>query len=113
VYAGNVLANAYNLSRQGEYELAVDWSYGLIEDSQQEFSQMMQAESKGIVSKVEIRQWLNPDETLEEAEQKIREIKESDPSVEELLGGDPIQEEEYRKQRNDRIVNTALNKMGL
>lgn len=112
-YACNVLANAYNLSPQGEYELAFDWSYGLIEDPQQEFSQMMQAESKGIVSKVEIRQWLNPDETLEEAEQKIQEINESDPSITELLGGDPIQEEEDRKQRNDRIVNTALNKMGL
>jgi A118 family predicted phage portal protein len=112
-YACNVLANAYNLSPQGEYELEFDWSYGLIEDPEQEFNQMMQAESKGIVSKVEIRQWLNPDETLEEAEQKIQEIKESDPSVEELLGGNPTQEEEDRKQRNDRIVNTALNKMGL
>jgi hypothetical protein len=108
-----VLANAYNLSPQGEYEIAFDWSYSLLEDPQQEFSQLMQAESKGIVSKVEIRQWLNPDETLEEAEQKIQEIKESNPSVEELLGGNPIQEEEDRKQRNDRIVNTALNKMGL
>lgn len=85
-YACNVLANAYNLSPQGEYELAFDWSYGLIEDPQQEFSQMMQAESKGIVSKVEIRQWLNPDETLEEAEAKIKEIKENNPSVKDLLG---------------------------
>lgn len=85
-YACNVLANAYNLSPQGEYELAFDWSYGLIEDPQQEFSQMMQAESKGIVSKVEIRQWLNPDETLEEAEEKIKEIEESNPDIKQLLG---------------------------
>ena len=85
-YACNVLANAYNLSPQGEYELAFDWSYGLIEDPQQEFSQMMQAESKGIVSKVEIRQWLNPDETLEEAEAKIKEIEESNPDIKQLLG---------------------------
>lgn len=85
-YACNVLANAYNLSPQGEYELAFDWSYSLIEDPQQEFSQMMQAESKGIVSKVEIRQWLNPDETLEEAEAKIKEIEESNPDIKQLLG---------------------------
>lgn len=85
-YACNVLANAYNLSPQGEYELAFDWSYGLIEDPQQEFSQMMQAESKGIVSKVEIRQWLNPDETLEEAEEKIKEIEKSNPDIKQLLG---------------------------
>ena len=85
-YACNVLANAYNLSPQGEYELAFDWSYSLLEDTQQEFSQMMQAESKGIVSKVEIRQWLNPDETLEEAEEKIKEIEESNPDTKLLLG---------------------------
>ena len=85
-YACNVLANAYNLSPQGEYELAFDWSYSLLEDTQQEFSQMIQAESKGIVSKVEIRQWLNPDETLEEAEEKIKEIEESNPDIKQLLG---------------------------
>ena len=85
-YACNVLANAYNLSPQGEYKIAFDWSYSLLEDLQQEFSQMMQAESKGIVSKVEIRQWLNPDETLEEAEEKIKEIQENNPSIKDLLG---------------------------
>ena len=85
-YSCNVLANAYNLSPQGEYELAFDWSYGLIEDPQQEFSQMILAESKGIVSKVEIRQWLNPDESLEEAEAKIKEIEASNPDIRQLLG---------------------------
>lgn len=87
-YACNVLANAYNLSPQGEYELKFDWSYGLIEDPQQEFSQMMQAESKSIVSKAEIRQWLKPDETLKEAEEKIKEIQESNPDIKQLLGTD-------------------------
>ena len=85
-YACNVLANAYNLSPQGEYELKFDWSYSLLEDPQQEFSQMMQAESKGIVSKVEIRQWLNPDETLEEAEKQIKDIEKSNPNIKDLLG---------------------------
>ena len=85
-YACNVLANAYNLSPQGEYELKFDWSYSLLEDPQQEFSQLMQAESKGIVSKVEIRQWLNPDETLEEAEKQIKEIEKSNPNIKDLLG---------------------------
>ena len=85
-YACNVLANAYNLSPQGEYELDFDWSYSLLEDPQQEFNQMMQCESKGIFSKVEIRQWMNPGETLEEAEKKIKEIEENEPSVEDLIG---------------------------
>ena len=85
-YACNVLANAYNLSPQGEYELDFDWSYSLLEDPQQEFNQMIQCESKGIISKVEIRQWMNPGETLEEAEKKIKEIEESNPDIKQLLG---------------------------
>ena len=85
-YACNVLANAYNLSPQGEYELDFDWSYSLLEDPQQEFNQMIQCESKGIISKVEIRQWMNPGETLEEAGKKIKEIEESNPDIKQLLG---------------------------
>lgn len=85
-YACNVLANAYNLSPQGEYELDFDWSYSLLEDPQQEFNQMIQCESKGIISKVEIRQWMNPGETLEEAEKKIKEIEDSNPDIKQLLG---------------------------
>ena len=85
-YACNVLANAYNLSPQGEYELSFDWSYSLLEDTSTEWSQMTWAQSKGIVSKVEIRQWLKPDETLEESEKAIKEIEEQEPSVDDLLG---------------------------
>lgn len=86
IYSANVLANAYNLSPQGEYELSFDWDYSLLEDSQETFSQLITAQSKGIVSEVEIRQWMNPDETLEESQKAIDEIKASEPSVEELIG---------------------------
>lgn len=85
-YACNVLANAYNLSPQGEYELNFDWSYSLLEDTSTEWSQMTWAQSKGIVSKVELRQWLKPDETLEESEKAIQEIEEQEPSADDLLG---------------------------
>ena len=85
-YACNVLANAFNLSPQGEYELNFDWSYSLLEDTQVEWSQLTLALSKGIVSKVEVRQWLKPDETLEESEKAIKEIEESEPTTDELLG---------------------------
>ena len=85
-YACNVLANAYNLSPQGEYELSFDWSYFLLEDTSTEWSQMTWAQSKGIVSKVEIRQWLKPDETLEESEKAIQEIEEQEPSYDDLMG---------------------------
>lgn len=85
-YACNVLANAYNLSPQGEYELDFDWSYSLLEDTATEWSQMIYAENKGIMSKVELRQWLKPDETLEESEKAIEEIAKTQPSVDDLLG---------------------------
>lgn len=86
-YACNVLANAFNLSPQGEYELDFDWSYSLLEDTAIEWNQLIMAQNKGIVSKVEIRQWLRPDETLEESEKAIEEIKEQEPSMEDLVGG--------------------------
>lgn len=85
-YACNVLANAYNLSAQGEYNVSFEWSYSLLEDTQQEWSQLTYAQNKGIISKVELRQWLKPDETLEESEKAIKDIEESEPSVEDLLG---------------------------
>ena len=85
-YACNVLANAYNLSPQGEYELSFDWSYALLEDTQTEWNQLTYGENKGVISKVELRQWLKPDETLEEAEKKIKEIEDSNPDIKQLLG---------------------------
>ena len=85
-YACNVLANAYNLSAQGEYTLDFDWSYSLLEDTATEWSQLTYAQNKGVVSKVELRQWLKPDETLEESQKAIKEIEEQEPSVDDLLG---------------------------
>lgn len=85
-YACNVLANAYGLSSQGDYQVDFDWSYALLEDTQTEFNQLMQGEAKGIIKKVEIRQWMKPDETLEESQKAIDEIKEEQPDIEELLG---------------------------
>lgn len=86
LYACDVLANYYNLTPQGEYELSTDWSYSLLEDSQQEFSQLLQGESRGVIKKSELRQYLKPHETLEEAQAVIDEIKEQNPNVNDLLG---------------------------
>ena len=85
-YACNVLANAYNLSPQGNYEVSFEWSYGLIEDTQTEWSQLIWANNNGIVSDVEVRQWLKPDETIEESQKAIDEIKEQNPSIDDMLG---------------------------
>ena len=88
LYSANVLANAYNLTPQGEYEVSFDWDYSLLEDSQEAFSQLITAQSKGIVSEVEVRQWLKPDETIEDSQKAIEEIKASEPTVEDLVGNE-------------------------
>ena len=88
LYSANVLANAYNLTPQGEYEVSFDWDYSLLEDSQETFTQLITAQSKGIVSEVEVRQWLKPDETLEDSQKAIEEIKASEPTVEDLMGNE-------------------------
>lgn len=85
LYSANVLANAYNLTPQGEYEVNFDWDYSLLEDSQETFSQLITAQSKGIISEVEVRQWLKPDETIEDSQKAIEEIKASEPTVEDLI----------------------------
>ena len=85
LYAANVLANAYNLTPQGDYEVSFDWDYSLLEDSQETFGQLITAQAKGIISEVEIRQWLKPDETLEDSQKAIEEIKASEPSVETIM----------------------------
>lgn len=85
LYSANVLANAYNLTPQGDYEVSFDWDYSLLEDSQEAFSQLITAQSKGIVSEVEVRQWLKPDETLEDSQKAIEEIKASEPTVEQIM----------------------------
>lgn len=88
LYSANVLANAYNLTPQGDYEVSFDWDYSLLEDSQETFSQLITAQSKGIISEVEVRQWLKPDETLEDSQKAIEEIKASEPSVQQLVGNE-------------------------
>ncbi len=92
--ACNVLANAFNLSVQGEYTLSFEWSYGLVEDPQTEWSQMIWANNNGIVKDVEVRQWLKPDETIEESQKVIDEIKEAEPNVDDLLGTKQKEEKE-------------------
>ena len=88
LYSANVLANAYNLTPQGEYEVSFDWDYSLLEDSQETFGQLITAQAKGIISEVEVRQWLKPDETLEDSQKAIEEIKASEPRVEDLIGNE-------------------------
>lgn len=86
LYGIDVLANYYSITPQGEYEIKYDWGYDLLQDPQQDFNQLMQGLNQGIISKVEIRQWLKPNEDIEEAKKAIEDIKKENPTVEELVG---------------------------
>lgn len=85
MYSANVLANAYNITPQGEYELSFDWSYDLLEDTQESFTQLITANGKGIIADAEVRQFLKPDESLEDSKKAIEEIKSQEPSIETIL----------------------------
>ena len=74
-YAVDVLANAYNLTPMGEYELSFDWAYDLIESSQESFNQMLSSVTVDAVEAAELRQFCFPDESLEEARERVSEIK--------------------------------------
>lgn len=85
LYACDVLANYYNLTPMGKFEIKEDWDYSFIEDSSSQWSQLMQGHSKGAVKTVELRQFIKPNETLEEAQAVIDEIEDNEPDLDDLL----------------------------
>lgn len=87
LYACDVLANYYNLTPMGKYEIKEDWDYSFIEDSTSQWSQLVQGHSKGAIKTVELRQFIKPNETLEEAQTAIDEIEENEPDINTLLDG--------------------------
>lgn len=85
LYACDILANYYNLTPMGKYEIKEDWDYSFIEDSTTQWSQLVQGHSKGAIKAAELRQFIKPNETLEEAQTVIDEIKEDEPDIDTLL----------------------------
>ena len=84
-YAVDVLANAYNLSPMGEYELSFDWSYDLVESTKESFNQMLSSVASDAVEAEEFRQFIFPDETLDEARERVAEIKRNKKDLSDLL----------------------------
>lgn len=74
LYGINVLCNFYNLTPSGEYKIKYDWSYSLLEDTENTFHQLTEGHAMGAIATYEIRQFIKPDETEEEAKAKIKEI---------------------------------------
>lgn len=87
LYGVNVLCNFYGMTPPGEYRVHYDWSYSLLEDSAETNRQLAEGLSHGVIRKAEYRQFLKPEETLEQAQAVIDEIREQEPKLEDLIGG--------------------------
>lgn len=98
-YACNVYANVFKLSPQGDYEVKYNWDYSLLEDTQTEWTQLIYGQQQGFISKVELRQWLKPDETLKQSEDAIKEIEEEALDLQKLLGGEDTEETKEKPKK--------------
>ena len=83
-------AVAYASSEFGQYDINTDglkitFDDSIIEDKEAESNRAMREVQQGLKSKVEYRMQIFG-ETQEIAEQKIKEIQESDPSINDLIG---------------------------
>lgn len=75
-YAVDVLAEFYGLTPGGardQYEIEYDWDTSMVESTAEAFQQLSELESRNMVSRAELRQWVRGG-TLEEAQKAIDEI---------------------------------------
>lgn len=80
-YCLDVLANYYSLTPQGDYTVTYDWDYSLLEDPAETFNQLVTGKSLGAVSTEDLRQYIYPDETIEQAREAIAAISASTADV--------------------------------
>ena len=89
-YSVDVLAERFGLSpagARGAYEIAYDWDASLIEASAETFTQLSELQSRGMVSKAELRQWVKGG-TLEEAQVAIDEMEPAASPIDQALSED-------------------------
>jgi hypothetical protein len=71
-----------------EYQTEKKWGEGMLQDRAEQFSTLMQGHSANAVKTSELRQFLFPSETPEEAEAAVQQIREEtpDPVLPEFFG---------------------------
>lgn len=80
-YASSIFGQ-YNINTEG---MVIQFDDSIIEDKEAEANRAMREVSAGLLSKIEYREKVFG-ETTDIAEEKIREIQENDPSIDDLLG---------------------------
>lgn len=89
-YAVDVLAEHFGLTpsgARGQYEITYDWDASMIESSTETFQQLSELQSRGMVSKAELRQWVRGG-TLEDAQAAVDEIAQENASLGGILATD-------------------------
>lgn len=71
-----------------EFSVSVKWGNTLTDDAQERFNALMQAQASGAISKAEVRQFLFPNETPQEAEEIVKQIEADAPQTQfaDMLG---------------------------
>lgn len=89
IYACNIYANFYELGPMGEYEISYDWSYDLLENTQETFNQLIQGKNNNVVQDYELRQFLYPSEDIEESKKICEEIRQrEEPDIKTIIGNE-------------------------
>ena len=83
-YGLSLWADALQLAPAGAYEIGFDWDYSLFESSSETWAQLRDAKASGAVSTVELRQYIKPEESIEQAEQAVDQIKANEPTLSQL-----------------------------
>ena len=79
----SLMSRPYNAG----YNVTASWSRAYIEDDMERFNKIMQAHSAGIVSDIEYRREIYPNESPEEAQKALDEIAEGRPDPIEYIAG--------------------------
>lgn len=78
LYIAEILYNITNpYESNSELTLNIDW-YDPFEEPTAQFNRLLEGKAQSVVKAEELRQWLFPDETIEESRQIIEEIKQND-----------------------------------
>lgn len=78
-YIYGVYLELLGIAHDPDAVITKTWNEDMTEDREQQFSQTMQAHSAGAVKTSEVRRFIYPSETPEEAEAAVQEIRESNP----------------------------------
>ncbi len=85
-YSSDVFLNYFNLVPMGEYDININWSYLLVENSSETWTQLIQALNARVVSRQEIRNWLYPQESKFDSDKAIELIDKTESNIDRFIG---------------------------